>query len=500
MSNLKESTMKTGPILTVLLIGAIAAILNQTVLNVALPTLTVEFGVPTSTAQWLITLYMLISGIFIPITAFLMARFSTRQLFFTAMITFSLGTLLCGASPSFSLLLIGRGVQAIGAGIVMPLLISVVFRLFPIEKRGAAMGIVGVAIMFAPAVGPTLSGLLITQLSWRYIFYAILPFSITALVASFFILKNVSVPQKVKLDVIGVISSSFGFGGILYGFSIAGQQGWGSIPVIASLAVGVISLIWFVIRQLTTDEPLIDLKIFKSLEFTLSIVISFFVNGVIYAMMILLPIYLQNNRGMSALESGLFLLPGSIVMAIMSPIAGKMFDRCGMKWIGILGTIILVASTAFYTNLTYSTGILLMMFVYMIRSFGVTFITMPLMTTGLNALRPELTGHGTAMQNTLQSIAGAIGTAIMTTILTTQTDLFVSNEVAKLGQGKPSAEQLSTIGSNGLLHGVNSSFVAATIFAVIGLVSMIVLAVGLDKKKKARQNESAIALAKEEVF
>lgn len=487
----KQQSIRTGPILTVLLIGAIAAILNQTVLNVALPTLSKEFDVPTSTAQWLITLYMLINGIFIPITAFLMARFSTRQLFFAAMIIFSLGTLLCGAAPSFTLLLIGRAVQAIGAGIVMPLLISVVFRLFPIEKRGAAMGIVGVAIMFAPAVGPTVSGLLVTQLSWRYIFYMILPFSITALAASFFLLKNVSEPQKVKLDVIGVISSSLGFGGILYGFSIAGQQGWGSAPVLGSIAVGIISLIWFVVRQLTSDNPLIDLKIFKSIEYTMSIVISFFVNGVVYAMMILLPIYLQSSQGMTALESGLFLLPGSIVMAIMSPIAGKLFDRYGMKWIGLLGSILLLATTAVYTQLTFTTGIMFMMVIYMVRSFGVSFLTMPLMTTGLNALPPKLHGHGTAMQNTLQAIAGAIGTAIMTTILTTKTDLFVKDELAKLSPEAPTSNQLTDIASNGLLHGVNSAFIVATVFAAIGVMSMVLLVIAINKKKAALKTASS---------
>ncbi len=243
MKNKETNMFKTGPILTVLLIGAIAAILNQTVLNVALPTLSEEFKVSTATAQWLITLYMLVNGIFIPITAFLMARFSTRQLFFTSMIVFSIGTLICGVAPSFTLLLAGRVVQAIGAGIVMPLLISVVFRLFPMEKRGAAMGIVGVAIMFAPAVGPTLSGFLITTLSWRFIFFAILPFSLSALIAAFFVLKNVSEPRPAKLDILGVITSTFGFGGILYGFGIAGKAGWGSLTVIIPLTIGVISLL-----------------------------------------------------------------------------------------------------------------------------------------------------------------------------------------------------------------------------------------------------------------
>ncbi|MEO4053229.1 DHA2 family efflux MFS transporter permease subunit [Solibacillus sp. CAU 1738] len=489
MNNHQQKDMKTGPILTVLLVGAIAAILNQTVLNVALPTLTTELNVFTSTAQWLITLYMLVNGVSIPVTAFLMARFSTRQLFFTAMIVFSLGTVLCGFAPNFTVLLIGRVVQALGAGIVMPLLINVVFTLFPIEKRGAAMGIVGVAIMFAPAVGPTLSGLLITTFSWRYIFFAILPFSITALIASFFVLKNVSEPRAAKLDVLGVIASTLGFGGILYGFGIAGKAGWGSATVITTLTIGVISLTLFAIRQFKTDHPLINLRIFKSREYTYSIIITFFVNCVSYAGMILIPIYLQTNRGLTALESGLFLLPGSIAMAIMSPIAGKMFDRYGIKWLGIIGTFLLVVTTAYYTNLTYSTGIILLSLIYVIRSLGLTFLTMPMSTAGLNALPAKLYGDGTAMQNTILAISGAIGTAVMTTIMTMQTSSFINDAVITTG-GKPDAKQLDVITADGLLHGINSAFVGATVFGVIALIIMFLLAISINKRKKTTVMET----------
>ena len=484
MTNHQQKNTKAGPILAILLIGAIAAILNQTVLNVALPTLTAEFSVSTTTAQWLITLYMLVNGVAVPVTAFLMARFSTRQLFFTSMIVFSLGTVLCGLAPSFNVLLIGRVVQALGAGIVMPLLINVVFKLYPIEKRGAAMGIVGVAIMFAPAVGPTLSGLLITTLSWRFIFFAILPFSLTALIASFFILQNVSEPRPAKLDVLGVILSTFGFGGLLYGFGIAGKAGWGSITVLTALTVGVMSLILFAIRQLKTDHPLIDLRIFKSIEYTYSVIISFFVNGVTYSAMILIPIYLQTNRGFTALESGLFLLPGSIAMVIMSPIAGKMYDRYGIKWLGIFGTVILLGTTSLYTNLTYGSGIILLSFIYLVRSVGLTFLTMPLSTAGLNALPSKYYGDGTAMQNTILAISGAMGTAIMTTIMTMQTTLFVTEEVVNTAKGNPTPEQLSVLKLDGLLHGINSAFMGATVFGVIALMAMLLLAISINKRKR----------------
>ena len=480
----QEQPIRTGPILTILLIGAVAAILNQTVLNVALTTLSNQFAVPTTKVQWLITLYMLLNGVFVPITAYLMDRFSTRQLFFTAMISFSIGTLLCGAAPNFGFLLAGRVVQATGAGIIMPLLFTVVFRLFPREKRGAAMGIVGVAIMFAPAVGPSLAGFLISQWSWRFIFFAILPFSLFALIASVFFLKNISVSKAKKLDVPGVITSTFGFGGLLYGVSIAGEKGWDHPLVWTALGVGLISLVLFVIRQRTADEPLIDLSIFKSFEFTLSVGISFFVNCIIFSSIIMLPIYLQEGRGLTALESGLFLLPGSLVMILMSPIAGKLFDRHGIKGIGMMGLILLLLSTAFYTNLTYSTGIVLMAVVYMIRSFGLAFIIMPLTTAGLNALRPELHGHGTAMQNTLLNVSGAIGTAIMTTVMTAQSNRYALKEAAAAGSERASSDPPVAI--DGFIYGINSSFMLATLLAVVALAGMVVLVVYLNRQKKGK--------------
>ena len=187
---------------------------------------------------------------------------------------------------------------------------------------------------------------------------------------------------------------------------------------------------------------------------------------------------------MTALETGLFLLPGSIAMAILSPIAGKMYDRYGIKWIGIFGAVALVGSTAAYTSLTYTSGIVLLAFIYVVRSIGVTFLTMPLTTAGLNSLPSKLHGDGTAMQNTLQAIAGAIGTAVMTTIMTTQTKLFVSKEVKNTEEGNPTSEQLSIISSDGLLHGINFAFLAATIFAIISLISMILLAISITKKNK----------------
>ncbi len=346
------------------------------------------------------------------------------------------------------------------------------------------MGMVGIAITFAPAVGPTLSGILLEKLSWHYIFLSVLPFSLAALIASSFILRNVSEPKPVKLDVLSVILSTLGFGGILYGFGSAGVLGWGSPYVITAIVIGMISLAWFAARQLRLEQPLINLEIFKSAEYTFSIVISFLVNCVTFASMILLPIYLQSSRGMSALETAFFLLPGTILMGITSPLAGRLYDRFGVKWLGFIGMLLLVMTTAFYTNLTETTGVLPMVIVYTVRSFGLTFLFMPLMTAGLNALRPELHGHGATMQNTLQAIAGSIGAAIMTTIMTAQSNLYIAEEMSRAGIAPSATGSIGDIAAAGLLHGVNRSFTAAAIFAAAGLANMIALAVILDRKKR----------------
>lgn len=254
--------IKKGPIVAALLIGAFVAFLNQTLMNVALPKIMEDLGIGPNRAQWLTTGYMLVNGVLIPVTAYLIAKFSTRQIFITAMTLFTLGTLVCGISPNFSILMVGRVIQAGGAGILMPLMTVVFLTIFPIEKRGQAMGTMGIAMILAPAIGPTLSGYIVEHYSWRLLFYIILPFSVIATAIGIAFVKNVTRQSKPKLDSIGVILSTLGFGSLLYGFSDAGTDGWGSTVVISCLVVGAVSLILFVIRQLTTDHPLLEFRIF----------------------------------------------------------------------------------------------------------------------------------------------------------------------------------------------------------------------------------------------
>ncbi|OMD00432.1 DHA2 family efflux MFS transporter permease subunit [Paenibacillus sp. FSL R5-0636] len=424
-----------GILLTILIFGCFLSTLNQTLLNVALSSLMDVFDVTATTVQWISTGFMLINGILIPITAYLMKRFTTRQLFISAMSFLLIGSIICAAAPSFSLLLIGRMIQAAGAGIIMPLMMSVVLAIFPVEKRGSAMGLLGLAMIFAPAIGPTLAGFVVEYHSWRWLFIGLIPLVLIVITLAFKYLVNVSETSKSKLDVVSVLLSTVGFGLILYGFSSAGSKGWDDVIVILTLGIGVVVTAVFCLRQVKSDDPLLNLSVFKNKVFTMTSLINVLITMMMYADMILLPIYLQNGRGFTAFDAGLLLLPGALVNAFMSPVTGKLYDRFGAKPLFIIGLLFIIPSMWAVTDLSESTTYTYLMIRTIGLRIGLSFITMPLNTAGLNALPKQLGTHGTAVNNTVRQIAGAIGTAVVITIYTVQ----ATSHATTLMQNNPSA-------------------------------------------------------------
>lgn len=487
-----------GKILTALMLGAFVAILNQTLLNVAIPHIMADLNISATTVQWLSTGYMLVNGICIPITAYLIEKFGTRKLFITAVLLFTIGSIICSISTSFSLLMIGRIVQASGAGVIMPLLMTVFFSLFPPEKRGMAMGMMGIVMLFAPAIGPTLSGWIIEHYSWRLLFDVVIPIGIVDLILSFLWMRDVTEVTNPKFDFPGLLFSTLGFGFLLYGFSEAGSKGWGSTIVVVSIIIGIISLIAFVIRELTTDKPMLELRVFKYDIFALTTIISMIINMAMFGAMILLPIYLQNIRGFTALQSGLMLLPGAIIMGIMSPIAGAIFDKIGARWLAVTGLTITVITTWQFTTLSMTTSYTHILFLYVMRMFGMSFLMMTVMTEGLNQLPRHLGAHGTAASNTARQIAGSIGTAFLVTVMSTRsgvhmgeygnvitsTNPFIASKMAQLGQGIAAMASVPTTAGNQLatymiygqtmqqatIEGINDSFIVATIISFIALI------------------------------
>lgn len=463
---LDATNLPKVPIISVMVLGAFIAILNQTLLNVALPVMIVDMDMSANQAQSLTTIFMLVNGILIPISAFLMEKFTTRQLFLTAMSLFALGTLICGLAFNFPVLLAGRVVQAAGAGIMMPLLMNVILSLFPINKRGSAMGYIGLAMMFAPAIGPTLSGIVVQSFSWRVLFFIVLPIAIIDIILAYFLLRNVTKQSNPKVHYTSIVMSTIAFGGLLLGFSSAGEMGWSNIEVILPLVIGAVVMVFFIRMQLKLKTPILEFRVFKYSMFSLTTLISVIITMSMFAAMILIPIYLQNIRGFSPLASGLLLLPGALVSAFMSPITGKLFDRIGARPLAVTGLGITAITTLLFSNLSDETGYYYMMVVYSLRMVGISMIMMPIMTAGLNQLPQRLYSHGTAMSNTLRQMSGAIGTAFLVTIMTSQTVKYMEG----MTSGIVSEEQMQVVENLATIEGINDSFMVATIFAIFGFI------------------------------
>ncbi len=454
---------KNIPLMVVLLSGAFITILNQTLLATALPPIMKDLQISESTVQWLQSIFMLVNGIMIPITAFLIGKFTTRNLFLTAMGTFAAGTFIAAVSPTFSLLLVGRVLQGAGAGIMMPLLQTIMFLVFPIEKRGKAMGMFGLVIAFAPAIGPSLSGYLVDHYPWRSVFYVIFPIALVIIFAAYFLLKNVTEQTNPKVDYLSIVLSTLGFGGLLYGFSIAGSTGWLSVNVVASLVIGAVSLFLFIRRQLHLEQPILEFRVFKYNVFAIATGLGMIVFASMIATTVILPLLMQNMLGFNALHSGLMLLPGAIVMGVMNPVTGTLFDKYGAKWLLRGGFAILTVTTFMFANLTQDTSFTYLATLNAIRMIGIAMVMMPSTTLGLNQLPSHLISHGTAMNNTFRQISGAIGTAVLVTITVT----------AAIADGSIA----------GAIHGVNIAFIVAGSISAVGLLLSLTI-----KDAKQRKN------------
>ena len=449
-NNQNLTTRSRTVLMAVLLSGAFAAILNQTLLATAIPHIMNDLKLDADVAQWLQSVFMLVNGIMIPITAFLINKFSTRSLFFTALSLFGLGTLICGISPNFSILLAGRILQAAGAGIVMPLMQTILFLTYPKSERGKAMGMFGLVISFAPAIGPTLSGWFVEIYPWRGLFWIIVPIVVIDIIVAYFILRNVTKTTNPSLDMTSIVLSTLGFGGILYGFSAAGNSGWLSVSVILPIIVGALALFFFIRRQNKLDEPILEFGVFKNKVFTLSTLLGMIVFMAMIGGAVILPIFMQTMLGFSAMESGMMLLPGAILMGIMSPVTGRLYDRYGARWLAIIGLLIVTVTTLMFSNLDTATTFTYLAVVNTFRMLGVAMVMMPVTTAGLNQISNTLVPHGTAMNNTMRQVAGAVGTALLVSIMT--------------GTMKPEE------GVEGMIHGVNVSFFFAATLAFIGFI------------------------------
>lgn len=418
---------KTGRVIALLVVAAFVVILNETTMGVALTPIMADLGITAATGQWLTTGFLLTMAIVIPLTGFLLERFPVRTVFFSAMILFSAGTLVAALAPGFEVLLAGRIVQASGTAIMMPLLFTTVLNIVPASHRGRMMGVISVVIAVAPAIGPTVAGVILSTLTWHAIFWIVLPIALLALALGAVWVRNVTTTRpEARFDVLSVVLSALGFGGLIFGLSSIGEaaSGHAVVPVWVPLLGGAVALTAFVLRQLRlqkSDGALLDLRTFQSRAFTLAIVLVVIVMAALFGSLILLPIYLQQVLGLDVLAVGLMLLPGGVLMGVMAPIIGNIFDRVGPTPLVIPGMVIAAASLWGMATFDQETAVGWIIAVHLALNLGLGAVFTPLLTSALGSLPPRLYPHGSAIVGTVQQVAGAAGTAAFVTIFSVTT-------------------------------------------------------------------------------
>lgn len=441
-------------IISIIVVSAIVVILNQTLLLTAIPEIMNDLNIEFAQAQWLNTAFFLVNGIMIPVSAFFINKFTTRSLFLVAMGIFMTGTLIAALSSDYFVLLAGRIIQAISAGIMMPLTQVILLNLFPVSKRGRAMGLFGMVIGVAPAVGPVLGGFVVQSFEWSMLFWIVLPIATANFIFAAFTMRNVTTQTNPKFDLLSLVLSILGFGSLLYSFSAAGTMGWSDPFVIGSLIFGAILVSIFVRRQLNLEQPIVQLRVMKSRAFTLSTVIAIVFFTSIISGNNILPVFMQEMLEYTPLESGLAILPGAFIMGLIMPIAGYIFDRYGIKYLTILGSSMLIITSVMMAFLDENSSFWAITIIYTLRLVSVGFAMMPLTTYAMNSISNRLIPDGTALNNTMRQIGASLFTAIMVTIMTLIP--------ASIDGASPSIESQ--------VAGVNATFLFSGFLALLALI------------------------------
>jgi DHA2 family lincomycin resistance protein-like MFS transporter len=452
-------------VIGVLLVSTFVVILNETIMSVALPVLMADLRVEASVGQWLTAGFLLTMSVVIPITGFLIQRVPTRSLFATAMILFSSGTFLAAVAPGFAILLAARVIQASGTAIMLPLLMTTVMTLVPPARRGAVMGNISIVISVAPAVGPTVSGIVLSLLGWRYMFWLVLPIALAALLLGLRRITNVGDSTSAPIDVPSVVLSALGFGGLVYGLSSVGHSAGSASPAMlwGAFVVGGVGLVAFVVRQLVlqrSDRALLDLRTFRSPTFTVASAMMMLMMAVLLGTVVLLPIYLQTVLMLQPLTTGLLLLPGGLLMGVLGPVVGRLYDRFGPRALLIPGTAAVSAALWSTTLFTSGSSMLQVLGFHLLLSIGLAFVFTPLFTSGLGAVEPRLYSYGSAIFGTTQQLAGAAGVALLVSVMSVRSESLAA-------EGASLVEQTA--------GGVHAAFLVAASLSLLAIVGAFVI-------------------------
>lgn len=433
-----------------ILISCIASSMLATALTTALPTMVADFHVSVTTGQWLTSGYSLAMGIMMPLTAFLIVRFPTKKLYLSAIGLFILGLIACVIAPNFLVLMFGRILQACGNGILSSMAQVILLTIYPVEKRGSIMGWYGLSIGAAPVIAPTIAGILVDVSSWRMIFYAAIVIMTISLIFSFLVFEDVLDNRNLKFDFLSFALSGLAYGGLTLGVGMIGTYSFVSYQTLLPLLIGIGAAIFFTHRQFHLDEPFLDLRVLHSKIFVISLIGSMLLYFLMMGSSIILPLYVQSIAGYSATISGLVTLPGSLAMTLISPFTGRFYDRFGIKKLFVIGALALLFSNFGMALITMKTSIVIVSGLNVLRSIAIGCLMMPLVTWGMSDIQPALTAHGTALLTSLRTIAGAIGSAVFVSIMTSVTK-----------------HSLLIFGSNAQIHGLNITFIFMSCSALV---------------------------------
>ncbi len=469
-------TSRTPAVIRLLMLSTFVVILNETIMLNAIPRLMADLRVTEQAAQWVSTGFMLTMAAVIPVTGWFLQRVSTRAAYATAMGVFLTGTALAAAAPTFEVLLLGRITQAVGTAVMMPLLMTTLMTVVPERDRGRVMGNVTMAISVAPALGPTVSGLVLQHGSWRMLFLLVLPIAGTVTWFGLRRLENVGQPHDGTIDWLSVMMAAIGFGGLVYGLTQFAEGGAGRsvVFVVGGLAaVGV-----FVLRQLRlqrSGSPLMDLRTLRHATFAKGLILMSVAFMAMLGSMILLPLYLQNLRGLSPLQTGLLVMPGGLAMGLLGPIVGRLFDRFGGRVLVIPGSFGILAALAGFTQVSMTMPYWQVLGLHMLLMLSLAAVFTPVFTIGLGALPPHLYSHGSSMVATLQQVAAAFGTALAVTVMALRANQLTTNGVA---------DDLAQLG------GMRLAFLVGALVSIVVVATALRMPRGADKSLEATPDDS----------
>ncbi|MCU7584161.1 MDR family MFS transporter [Adlercreutzia muris] len=457
----------------VLLVGVLLAVLNQTLLSPALPAIMADLQVDATTVQWLTSGYSLVEAVVIPLSAYLIGRFSTRQLFISAFALFTAGSLAAAIAPNFWVLLLGRVLQAACTGMSMPMVFTVILLVFPREKRGTAMGVIGLIIGFAPAVGPSVAGLLVDSVGWRALFAIVTALSVVVIVLAVAVLKNYGDFARAPFDRLSVVLSTAGLVCLLYGLSTFASSD-NMIVTVALMVAGLALCLLYVRRQLRLPEPMLQVGILRTRKYATSVIIIVIVQAALMGTGVITPLYIQGVLGFSATMSGVAMLPGALIGAFMGLVSGRLFDRFGVRRVVIPGVIVAVLGASGLVRLGIDSGFITLTLTYTVLVVGLQFTMTPLNTWGVNSLPNSVIQHAQGVSNTLNQVAASMGTAALVSI---------SALAPAVAPDAPALEQ-SYLGDH-------MAFI--TTFVLMGVAALIILFFVRDKARAAGAVAATVA-------